>query len=58
VSLTFHSQKQELCCHYCNYQQEVFHRCPAAAAAISAFSDREPRKLKKRSPLYFPGWRS
>jgi len=55
VSLTFHSQRQELCCHYCNYQQEVFHRCPACGSRYIRFFGQGTQKVEEEVAALFPG---
>ncbi|NLI91364.1 MAG: primosomal protein N' [Peptococcaceae bacterium] len=55
VSLTFHSQKQELCCHYCNYRQEVFHRCPDCGSRFIRFFGQGTQKVEEEVAALFPG---
>lgn len=55
VSLTFHSQKQELCCHYCNYRQEVFHRCPECGSRFIRFFGQGTQKVEEEVSTLFPG---
>ncbi len=55
VSLTFHSHKQELCCHYCNYQQEIFHRCPDCGSRYIRFFGQGTQKVEEEVANLFPG---
>jgi primosomal protein N' (replication factor Y) len=55
VALTFHSQKQELCCHYCNYRQEVFHRCPDCGSRFIRFFGQGTQKVEEEVAALFPG---
>jgi len=54
VSLTFHSQKQELCCHYCNHQQEVLHRCPDCGSRFIRFFGQGTQKVEEEVAALFP----
>lgn len=55
VSLTFHSQKQELCCHYCNYTQPVFHHCPECGSRFIRFFGQGTQKVEEEVSSLFPG---
>jgi primosomal protein N' (replication factor Y) len=54
VSLTFHSHQQKLCCHYCNYQQEVFHRCPDCGSRYIRFFGQGTQKVEEEVRNLFP----
>lgn len=55
VSLTFHSQRQELCCHYCDYQREIFHRCPECGSKYIRFFGQGTQKVEEEVTALFPG---
>ena len=54
VSLTFHSYKQELCCHYCDYKREVFHRCPDCGSRFIRFFGQGTQKVEEEVKALFP----
>lgn len=54
VSLTFHSQRQQLCCHYCDYQREVFHRCPDCGSKFIRFFGQGTQKVEEEAAALFP----
>jgi primosomal protein N' (replication factor Y) len=55
VSLTYHSHNQQLCCHYCNYQQDVFHRCPECNSRFIRFFGQGTQKVEEEVSALFPG---
>jgi len=55
VSLTFHSQRRELCCHYCGYKQEVFHHCPDCGSRYIRFFGQGTQKVEEEVTALFPG---
>jgi len=55
VSLTYHSHHQQLCCHYCNYQQDVFHRCPECNSRFIRFFGQGTQKVEEEVSALFPG---
>lgn len=55
VSLTYHSQKEELRCHYCDYQQEVYHRCPECGSRFIRFFGQGTQKVEEEVTALFPG---
>ncbi|NLM20619.1 MAG: primosomal protein N' [Peptococcaceae bacterium] len=54
ISLTFHSYKQKLRCHYCDYQREVFHRCPDCGSRYIRFFGQGTQKLEEEVRALFP----
>jgi len=54
VALTFHSPRQELCCHYCDHRQEVFHRCPECGSRYIRFFGQGTQKVEEEVKALFP----
>ncbi len=54
ISLTFHSQSQELCCHYCDYKQKVLHRCPDCGSRFIRFFGQGTQKVQEEVSALFP----
>lgn len=54
VSMTYHSKRQQLCCHYCDYQQEVFHRCPDCGSRYIRFFGQGTQKVEEEVSALFP----
>ena len=55
VSLTYHNQKQDLRCHYCGYQEEVFHNCPECGSRYIRFYGQGTQKVEEEVSALFPG---
>lgn len=55
VALTYHSNKQELRCHYCDHQQEVFHHCPDCGSKYIRFFGLGTQKVEEEVSALFPG---
>jgi primosomal protein N' (replication factor Y) len=55
VSLTYHSFKQELWCHYCDFKQKVFHRCPECGSRYIRFFGQGTQKVEEEVSNLFPG---
>lgn len=55
VSLTYHNHKQDLRCHYCGYQQEVFHNCPECGSRFIRFYGQGTQKVEEEVAALFPG---
>jgi primosomal protein N' (replication factor Y) len=55
VSLTYHSQKQLLCCHYCGFRQDVFHNCPECGSRYIRFYGQGTQKVEEETAALFPG---
>lgn len=55
ISLTYHSQKQGLCCHYCSFQQEVFHLCPECGSRFIRFFGQGTQKVEEEVSALLPG---
>lgn len=55
VSLTFHSQRQELCCHYCDHHQKVVHRCPDCGSRYIRFFGQGTQKVEEEVGALYPG---
>lgn len=54
VALTYHSSKQELWCHYCNFKQDVFHRCPECGSRYIRFFGQGTQKVEEEVAALFP----
>lgn len=54
VSLTFHSPKQELRCHYCDYKQEVFSSCPDCGSRYFRFFGQGTQRVEEEVAALFP----
>ncbi|UWG96179.1 primosomal protein N' [Dehalobacter sp. DCM] len=55
VSLTYHTHSQQLRCHYCNYQQDVFHHCPECNSRYIRFFGQGTQKVEEEVSALFPG---
>ncbi len=55
VSLTYHNHKQDLQCHYCGHQQEVFHNCPECGSRYIRFYGQGTQKVEEEVSALFPG---
>lgn len=55
VSLTFHNNKQKLCCHYCDYQEDVVNRCPECGSKYIRFFGQGTQKVEEEVQTLFPG---
>ncbi|KUO65785.1 MAG: primosomal protein N' [Gracilibacter sp. BRH_c7a] len=55
VSLTYHNHKQDLRCHYCGYQQDVFHNCPECGSRYIRFYGQGTQKVEEEVSALFPG---
>lgn len=55
VSLTYHSQNQELCCHYCNYRLGVFHNCPECGSRYIRFFGQGTQRVEEEVSIFLPG---
>lgn len=55
VALTYHNQKQELRCHYCGFEQEVFHKCPECGSRYIRFYGQGTQKVEEEVSALFPG---
>lgn len=55
VSLTYHSQRQLLCCHYCGFRQDVFHNCPECGSRYIRFYGQGTQKVEEETAALFPG---
>lgn len=55
VSLTYHNHKQDLRCHYCGHQQEVFHNCPECGSRYIRFYGQGTQKVEEEVSALFPG---
>ncbi|MFA6808924.1 MAG: primosomal protein N' [Eubacteriales bacterium] len=54
VSLTYHSNKEEMCCHYCNYRVEVFHNCPECGSRYIRFFGQGTQRVEEEVKIFFP----
>ncbi|HHV65258.1 MAG TPA: primosomal protein N' [Peptococcaceae bacterium] len=54
IALTYHSQKQKLCCHYCDYSQDVFDRCPDCGSRFIRFFGQGTEKVEEEVAALFP----
>lgn len=55
VSLTYHSQTGELCCHYCNYRTEVYSKCPECGSKFIRFFGQGTQKVEEEAAVFLPG---
>lgn len=55
ISLTYHNQKQDLRCHYCGFQQDVFHNCPECGSRYIRFYGQGTQKVEEEVSALFPG---
>ena len=54
VSLTYHSQRQALRCHYCGYRTEVSHHCPQCGSIYLRFFGQGTQRLEEEVQTRFP----
>ncbi|MFQ3651562.1 MAG: primosomal protein N' [Gemmataceae bacterium] len=53
--LTYHKQREVLLCHYCSYEQEPVHTCPACGQSAIRYQGFGTQKLEAELQQRFPG---
>jgi len=55
ISLTYHSNREKLRCHYCDYQLEILHRCPECGSKYIRFYGQGTERVEEEVKALFPG---
>jgi len=55
ISLTYHSNREKLRCHYCDYQQEISHHCPECGSKYIRFYGQGTERVEEEVKALFPG---
>ncbi|NLP43022.1 MAG: primosomal protein N' [Peptococcaceae bacterium] len=55
IALTYHSNRDKLLCHYCDYQQEIIHLCPECGSKYIRFYGQGTERVEEEVTALFPG---